>query len=294
MYTYVAYGLGIHSCLPLPELVRAAARADLVVRLGSVGDIPPEARGQEIYVSRAGQTGLVVAREAGAFLVRDGREIVVAPAPRAQRRVVRLYLLGPVLALALRQRGRLILHASAIAMDGGAVAFVGGSGFGKSTTAAAFHADGHRVVADDMLSVVTDGDAPVVFPGFPRLKLWPDAAAHLGEDVDALPKLHPRMPKRGRRVLRGFSSEPLPLRRIYVLAEGERLATEPLSPQAALMALVPHTALVHPLGDDDARACFLACGRIVERVPVRRLLRPPSLDTLPGMLRLVAEDLRSP
>src|SRR2546426_9378375 len=37
--------------------------------------------------------------------------------------------LGPVLAVLLHQRGRLVLHASGVALDGCAVAFLGGSGW---------------------------------------------------------------------------------------------------------------------------------------------------------------------
>ena len=70
------------------------------------------------------------------------------------------------------------------------MAFAGDSGGGKSTTAAALHARGLDLVTDDLL--VLDPDAAggvVVYPGFPVLRLWPEAAAAvtLGEGAGVPP-----------------------------------------------------------------------------------------------------------
>src|SRR3989441_9254395 len=117
----------------------------------------------------------------GRFLVREGREIVVEPSPKVTEAALRAFLLGPVLAVALHQRGRLVHHASAVALDGGAVAFLGGSGRGKSTLAGTLYRRGHRLIADDVLVVSDAADGPCAWPGIPQLKLWPDTAAALGD-----------------------------------------------------------------------------------------------------------------
>ncbi|HJX26493.1 MAG TPA: hypothetical protein VJ885_01165, partial [Thermoanaerobaculia bacterium] len=52
------------------------------------------------------------------------------------RHLVETYLLGPVFAYWLERRGSPVLHASAIAMEGRAAAFLGPQGTGKSGTAA--------------------------------------------------------------------------------------------------------------------------------------------------------------
>jgi serine kinase of HPr protein (carbohydrate metabolism regulator) len=64
----------------------------------------------------------------------------------------------------LQQRGRLVLHASAVTVDLGVVAFMGGPGWGKSTMAAAMYARGHSIVADDVTAVRADKAHPVVHP----------------------------------------------------------------------------------------------------------------------------------
>ena len=69
------------------------------------------------------------------------------------------FLAGTVLALAWRLRGELCLHASAVSIGGRAVLFVGESGAGKSTIAAALAVRGHRVIADDLVVISADHEA---------------------------------------------------------------------------------------------------------------------------------------
>jgi hypothetical protein len=228
----------------------------------------------------------------GRFVARGGCEIVVDPAPEVDERVLRSFILGSVLAMILHQRGRLVLHASAVAVDGAAVAFLGGSGWGKSTTAAALHTRGHRVVADDVMAVQESAGCPAVCPGFPQIKLWPEAVISLGDDVNRLPRLHPLLEKRVRRVTDGFSQNPLPLGQVYVLTFGETQEIEPLRPQEALVELVRHSYLTHllrPLG--EASSHFLQCASLVKNVSIYRLKRPRSLRELSDLAQLVEENL---
>ncbi len=261
------------------------------ITLGKVDRSPPEAVGAEGYSEATSEEAYFFWEEVGAFLVRGGREIIVDPAPGVEERVLRLFILGPTLTVLLHQRGWLVLHGSAVAIDGGAVAFLGGSGWGKSTTAAALHARGHAIVADDVTAVRLDTDRPIVSPGFPRLKLWPEAAVTVGDDPRTLPRLHPELEKRARRVTEGFSSASLPLKRIYVLAEGESQRIEPIQPQEALVELVRHSYVSRLRQAAEAPTHFLQCSRVVKTVPVLSLRRPRYLPALPDLARLVEEDL---
>jgi hypothetical protein len=232
-------------------------------------------------------------KDAGAFLVREGREIVIDPVPTAEEAMLRVGVLGPVLGVLLHQRGWLALHASAVATADGIVAFMGEQGQGKSTMAAAMYDRGHRLVADDITAVRIDkatGSA-MVQPGFPQLKLWPESVAALGADPESVPRLVPGFEKRARRALREFSMDLSPLRRLYVLAEGETLHVETLEPQKALMELVGHSYVGRILRDVGASTHLLQCSSLVKNVPVRSLIRPRSLSSLPEVVRLVEEDL---
>ncbi len=291
MQSYVAYGLGIQSVLPLPELVAGEAAADVVVRLGEVDRLPPDGTGAGVYSEVTDEEVYFFWEEAGAFLVRSGREIIVEPAAGVEERVLRLFILGPALGVLLHQRGWLVLHASAVAIDGETVAFLGGTGWGKSTTAAALHARGHGIVADDVTAVRLDTERPMVSPGFPRLKLWPEAAISVGDDPQALSRLHPDLEKRARPVTQGFSSASLPLRRLYVLAEGESQRIALLQPQEALVELIRHSYVSRLRQAAETPAHFLQCSKVVKTVPICRLSRPRSLPALADLARLVEEDL---
>ncbi len=80
---------------------------------------------------------------------------------------VTVYLLGPVLGFLLRLRGITCLHASAVAVDGQALAFMGPPGAGKSTTAAAFARRGYPVLTDDITALEEKGERFWVLPGGP-------------------------------------------------------------------------------------------------------------------------------
>lgn len=292
MFSYVAYGLGIRSTLPLPELVVDEVAADVTIRLGTVDRSLSKASVTGSCLWATAQEACFFWAEVGTFLVRGGCEIVIDPAPGVEEQVVRLFLLGSALGVLLYQRGLLVLHANAVSVDGGAVAFLGGPGWGKSTVAAAFYARGGGIVADDVTAVRVEGGIPTVVPGFPQLKLWPEVAVFLGDDVETLPRLRPQLEKRARRVTDRFSPDCLPLRRIYVLSEGMPHKIEPLRPGEALVELLRHSYAVRLLEiTGTASAHFVQCAHLANRVPVCRLRRQRSLAALPDLARLVEEDL---
>jgi hypothetical protein len=286
----LAYGLVIKSAIPLPELVPAEGEVDVEIHLSRV-DLPPEATSGWGCVHAAAEVAHLYFGPAGRFLVREGREIVVDPIPGVDERVLRTVILGPALGTLLYQRGWLPLHASSVATSGGAVAFVGEKGEGKSTMAAAMYARGHSLIADDVTAIeVADTGQPTVYPAYPQLRLWPAAAASLGDDLDGLPHLDSLSDKRGRHALREFSLIPRPLRRVYVLSRDETPRIEQLGPQEALMELVRYTYGRRLLQTVRSSKHFLKCAGVVNNVSVRRLRRPHSFAALSEVMRLVEED----
>jgi hypothetical protein len=291
--SYLAYGLGIGSTIPLPELMEGSLPAGVEIRYGKV-ERPPRlvdgydafcyATPEEVYLSWEGE---------GAYLVRGGKEIIVDLVPGAEAETVRLTLLGPALAVLLHQLGLIVLHASGVVVNGEAAIFLGDSGWGKSTLAAALYGRGYGIIADDLVAVNNAGTEAVVFPGFPQLKLWPEVLRFLGEAPELLPKAWADEEKRVFRAERRFPRQPLPLRGIYVLSQGPALGIEPLRPSDALIELVRHSCHINLMHPVKGPSYFLQCGGLVNRIPVRRLITPRSrsLETLPSMIRMLEEDL---
>ena len=292
-YRYVAYGVRVASYEPLAPLVlvEGDGAPDVRVRRGALDNRPFEAlEGFQTHIT-PNEIWIRHSR-VGTFLVRQGSEIVVDPLPAVDERVIRSYIVKAALAAVLLQRGKLILHASGAAIGGAAVAFVGASGMGKSTTSAALHARGHPVIADDLLGVdVRDADTPMALPGFPQMLLLPESASALGRDPSLLPRVSPVSDKFKLDAPEGFSLDPVPLRRIYALADADRDAVEPLGGREAVATLVAHTFGILAFGQGAKPAHFLLCAELVKRVPVRRLARVRRLDRLTELVRHVEEDL---
>lgn len=293
MFSYLAYGLTIRAAIPLPELAEEAeggeVEGEVSIRFGCV-EYPPSAipeRGWG-YFGSALQEDYLFWKEVGWFLVRGGHDIVIEPCSGLDERTLRLFILGPVLAVLLRQRGHLLLHASAVAVDDEAVLFMGSAGWGKSTAAAALHARGHGLVTDDVAALRVGQGCPMLLPGFPQLKLWPKTLVSLGEDPKQLARCNPRLEKRARPATRKFSSTPLPLKRIYVLDEGDAPEISLLRPQEALAELVRHTYGALGVGNSSH---FFDCASIIKEAPICRLRRQKSLSRLSELAQFVEDDL---
>lgn len=292
MFSYVAYGLGIRSTVPLPELISREAAVDVNIRTGKIDRPLPERDDDGNYLRATAEEAHLFWPGEGSMLVRGGCEIVVDYPPHVDVRALRLSVLGPALGVLLHQRRYLVLHASAVQMLGGAVCFLGASGWGKSTVAATLHALGHRLVTDDLLPIRFGDDEPVTFPGFPQLKLWPEAATALGNNPDALPLVQPGLVKRVCRVAEDFTLGSLPVKQIYVLAMGRDLTIERLQLREALLELVRHTYTNRLLVTTETiKAHFQQCSSLVNEVPVYRLRRPHALSLLDDVARQVEEHL---
>jgi hypothetical protein len=118
-----------------------------------------------------------------ATLDRRQRVITVCRSYGADPGLLRIFLEGNILAHALAADGLLALHASAVEVDGRALAIIGPSGMGKSTLAALLCAAGAGLVSDDVLRVDSGDPGPMCFPGTRALRLRP-AAASLAAGID--------------------------------------------------------------------------------------------------------------
>jgi hypothetical protein len=291
LHSYYAYGVGIDSELPLPELATSPPAVPSVasIRVGRIETPPPNIPDSSHSVSPC---EVVLAYSGvGRFRVTDGREILVEPEPDAEPSLLRVCLLGPAMAVLLHQREQLVLHASAVRLGEGVSIFLGGKGWGKSTLAACLDARGQGLVADDIVAVQTtdDGDARV-YPGFPRLKLWPGAAGFLGWDPDSLPRLTSELEKRHAPAQGPFSLASRPLRRIYVLEFGDRVEIEPIQPREAMLEMVRHSYLLRFLpASGTSVPHFRQCRALVQSIGLTRLKRPVRMDLLPHIADLLQE-----
>ncbi|NEO62045.1 MAG: hypothetical protein F6J98_17025 [Moorea sp. SIO4G2] len=331
LFSYVAYGLGIHSALPIPEFIPAEVECDVTihiqsndystgcVRVGSavghafaVGDaartgtaeavghatrtpnrkisdyIPKEVIQQPMALQLSPEEAVIYLKDTGLFLVQRGNRITIIPAAEASLSRIQTALVGTVMAILLYQRGLLVLHASVVNINGGAVVFLGNSGEGKSSIAAALHTQGYRIITDDVAPVTLNQGTAKVAPSFPQIKLSREVAGVLGYDQDKLALLVPKLNKPGYRLNQDLTEALLPIRCIYVLVSGSQLSIKSLKLQEAVMELSRHSRL-NSLFDSEKASHLLQCAQLANQCSVYRLQRPRNLALLPELARLVAE-----
>ncbi len=234
------------------------------------------------------------------ILDRNGTELWVTWPESQTPEDMATYLLGPVLGLVLRLRGVACLHASAVVVDGKAIALVGTSGAGKSTTAAAFAKAGYKVMADDIVALDEQSGAFFVRPAYPRIRLWPSSVEALFGTEDALPLLTPTWDKRYLDLLNDsqrFQSEPLPLAAIYLLDERSSDARAPfvetLPDNRMLMTLVANTYANYLLDKPMRAAEFTSLGRLCRQIPFRKVTPHADAKFLPELCRVIVEDFQT-
>jgi len=295
-HRYKIYGLSIVSDLRLPELPEDEGDGEADVRIsGAV------VAGSEEGISFGPDGAVLHIKGIASYLIRDGRGILVDPAPDAVDRNVRLYLLGSAFGILLHQRGLLPLHANAIEIDGHAVAFMGETGAGKSTLAAWLHDAGHRVIADDVcvLDFGEGGQDRIrVRPGMPRIRLWKDALERSGRvsadyefsyaGDESYEKFDvPVSPERS-------TETDLDLVAIYVLSTGESFDISRLSGVDAADAVFSNTYRGFVLSElGQSRLHFDAALKVVRSTPIFRLERSRRLEDIAGDVSRVIAHARS-
>lgn len=297
---YRIHGLTLASELELPELAAAApdAPVDIRVELGEIQPRLPRVQAEgPLWMAGDGEYLLEIARVAR-YRVSDGERIRVQPMPDAAPGDVRLFLLGSALGAVLHQRGLLALHAGAVEVHGQAVAFAGHSGAGKSTLVAHLRQRGHRMLGDDLLAVNLDAQGqPWAQPGFARLKLWADALQHLPHRQETLARSNSRLDKYLLATTEDHCGQPLPLTRLYILAdnrEDERIRLQPLNGLEAMRAIARETykpRQLRAMGLEQRH--FILCGRTAARIQVAVLHRPKTLERMAAVLDFL-EDAWTP
>ncbi len=286
MYVAQIYGLLVISdfqILDSPEIKLEIRSPDVVIRFGSAENCLSESCRQVF-------SGLLP--KVGNFLIRNGNEVIVEPLPDVDDRILRPCILGSAMSVILQQRGFLVLHASAVVMQGEAIAFLGASGAGKSTTASAFMKHGYSVITDDVLAIQFKDGIPVVIPSYPFIKLLPDAVVALGHDVETFPLLNRTTTKRMQTFENSYLQDAYPLGKIYALAISDRHEVQDCPSTEALLSLVNHSRALNALTDPDSKKQhFQQCSDIVKSTPFSILHRKPGLDELSVIVRQVEADI---
>jgi hypothetical protein len=195
------------------------------------------------------------------------------------------------MAILLNQRGRLVLHASAVNLRGNGIAFLGASGDGKSSVAASLLMRGHSFVVDDIAAIELQHGKAVLYPGFPQLRLATEAAQSMRAGISELQYMNDLDEKRNYRVLSNFQQDPIEINKIFILAEGRQIEFQPITPQQAVIELARYS-MPTSIVKLDRVANFNKCVKLAGLIESYQLIRPLSLKMLPIVAEKIEEHVK--
>jgi hypothetical protein len=233
----------------------------------------------------------------GSYLMRNGTHIFFTPvAEPPDEKVYAIALLNTVMAILLFQRGLTTIHGSCVTVEQKAYIFVGHKGQGKSTMAGFLHSAGGTLVSDDVCTIVIDEDQePYVYPSYPSMKLWPDAMDFLKMDSGKYRKVHCKIEKRVLEEVDNFSSAPVKLGGIVLLAheEGGCSVTRFVGHEP-FIDLLPHqffNRFLEGQPKNYVQQLYQQLAFLLQKVPVYRLARPRDLVLLPMVCEKFVENV---
>lgn len=306
---YRAHGLEIRCAfpLPLPPAPDAADVPDLVLRTGADRPIPGEDPPGCLLGTLHRPDGTILyglARDQGRTLLRypglcefagDAglADVTVHLHPGADAGLVAVLAAGALIAVHLRLHQELVLHASGVCRDDRAVAFVGASGMGKSTLAAALCGAGCVLVSDDLLRVdLTDPAKVLVHPGSTENRLR--ASARRLADTAPAGAVRPTADGRLALSAPAWTDEVLPLA-VCVIPLPSRTIVDVqvrrLPNPRALLRMICFPRVVGWIEAGSTAREFQSLADLVERVPVFEASIPWGLpfrgEVLHGLLTAV-------
>lgn len=291
LFFSIAYGLVIQSEFPLlkssvpVEKWTAKQPPDLVIRSGILDDFKEPGNGYSIIHA--------VVPEFGKFLMKHGIELIALPENNLKLEDLRAILLGSALAVILQQREQLVLHASSVGIQNHGVAFLGNSGWGKSTLVSTLHAKGYDFITDDVLSIDLESTPPQVTPSYPEVRLRPDTIETLGHTFELSDSDIQSHWKEEKLVESRVADRPFPLLCLYILGVGESHEIEPVTLQNAFLELSHHSRAIRVINSLDVKGLrashFKQCMRLIQTVPVFYLRRRRSLQEMPEVVALIED-----
>jgi hypothetical protein len=184
-------GWRLRSDVPLPSLPVWALDPNAPVDISlTLGEVPPPSSDTVLISDSVSVTpdgvALLQMGDVGCFRVAEGRAVTMDLVATHTAGALQTAILGTVLGVLCYQRGLLPLHASAVMIDGYAVALGGRRGAGKSTLAAMLARRGHVLLSDDIVPYLVERTHTLLLPSSRHSRLRGDALPVLGGNLEGL------------------------------------------------------------------------------------------------------------
>jgi hypothetical protein len=222
-YRYRGFGLNISSEIEFPELYAAdftSPDVEITISGTDAGAFEGRDSSKMFHVFGADEFILNIPGT-GRYQAIRGRQIRLEPHPGSEMRDTRIYVLTVCMAALLMQRGRILLHASAILHRGRLQLFMGDSGAGKSSILAELWKRGHKPFTDDVCVLSpseSEEETYMAHATYPMMKLWQQTISELDDGrFDASHRIWSDTDKYGQFFHESFLLQSYPVERIFIL-----------------------------------------------------------------------------
>ena len=254
---------------------------------------------------------LSLARKGDGFLLRfplladfiidaEGSRIGAWATPDTEEETLRHLLLDQVLPRVLGYKERLVLHASAVLVNGKAMAFAGNTGAGKSTLAANFQTAGYQVLTDDGLIVTAGESCSFALPVYPGLRLWPQSVAALFEEPVSDAKVSCYSEKQRIKLPRQVGPSSAKLSALYILSSvnsddaAGSIGFKRLSLRDACIELIRYSFQLDVSNIRHSAVLMASASAITQQLPVFTLSYPRDFSILPAVHEAILEQQNNP
>ena len=257
---YRIFDITLECDFPLPELPESRdGDVSLSVKLGDpeMFDAPGFEKSFE-WSNDSGQSVCWCERRADEFLfvfprharfhVSNDAVISCLMHESSSMQMMRHLLLNQIIPRYLASNGRLVLHAGAVTLENGrSIAFLGNSGFGKSTLVSSFHRHGAQLISDDSILLEPGENEVTALGGFPGIRLFPDSLHAVFDEITGFTHYTPYSEKQQwllNKEVNAIPSQPRRLDALFLLddpgeiEQGETVRIEPVPGSKAMMAMI--------------------------------------------------------
>lgn len=288
MFNYHAFGLNICSELELPGILKAYNhRTDIKISTGEV-TIPFQQDTPNLCIDQ--KDVYLWWEDIGKVKISDGKHITVYRNKKNKNRIIP-FILGPVMAALLHQRGFMVLHGSSVKInENAAIAFLGDSGLGKSTTAIQLYKKGYPLITDDVLALKFDKGFPKVYPGYIHIRLSDQSFNQIKNITHVISPIRTIANKCFYDSSNNFSPEPTWLKGVYMLEKSNNIRISPLNSQKDLIELITHSTAQRIFDNSDQANNLLQCANLINNTHFCRLKTNHSFNDINKLIELVERD----
>ena len=192
----------------------------------------------------------------------------------------------------LAHQGALVLHGSAVSIDGKVAVFIGDTGTGKSTLAASLHGAGHQLLGDDAVVILQGETGFLAEAVYPSLRLFHDSIAAIVEDNARTEPMAHYSDKQRVTLARGAQSgsRPLPLGGLFLLsgdADAATIAVRKPSPAQACVAILEQSFSLDAHDGAQAARRMAMASKLIGGIATFELEYPNGFDRLSQVHSLI-------